>query len=556
MLLPGGGGRTWLVGEVAVKPASDPEEASWRAQVFSTLSGPGFRVPRPVRSKSGAWVVDGWEAWERIEGEAGAVRHWPELVAVSRAFHAALAGVAPPAWLGQADNPWSRGDRFAWGEDLRTVASELQGQVEALRGALRPIALPSQLIHGDIGGNVLFAPGQTPAVIDFGPYFRPAGYALAIAAVDALTWSGAPPSILDALADEPEIDQLLARALLYRLVTESCLRQDPETLAAVRAANEPVVELVLARLAGRAAPAAYLSDDRLAALVAECLGEPAVQVRPLSPAAGGHTRAVCRLARRTDGTTVFVKAAGPGAGGQVAGEIGTYAALGRVPFAPVVAATALAPVPLLILEALPDDGWVTEWTAEIIGDAQRLLDEVHALAAPAGLRRLADPDAGGENPWEAIEHDPQRLLRMQVCDRSWLTARLPVLRTAAAGARLAGPQLVHMDVQAANLCYRDGRLVLADWGAAAAGAPWLDRHLWLVALHAEGGPAPDALQGPGAAEHAAWIAGRQVLLAPARDSDPALFTLRRRRLAVALEWAARRLDLPPPVLPAGAAPLA
>ncbi len=77
--------------------------------------------------------------------------------------------------------------------------------------------------------------------------------------------------------------------------------------------------------------------------------------------------------------------------------------------------------------------------------------------------------------------------------------------------------------------------------------PWLDHHPWLVAVHAEGGPAPESNQGPHAAGHAALIAGQQPLLTPARDANPVLFDERCRRLAAALSWAARLLDLPEPV---------
>ena len=71
-----------------------------------------------------------------------------------------------------------------------------------------------------------------------------------------------------------------------------------------------------------------------------------------------------------------------------------------------------------------------------------------------------------------------------------------------------------------------------------------DTHNWLVAMAAEGGPPPDERQGPGAAGHAALIAGDQVIFAPSRGSDPVLFGLRRARLATALAWAARLLQLP------------
>ncbi len=113
--------------------------------------------------------------------------------------------------------------------------------------------LPAQLIHGDLGGNVLFANGEPPAVIDFSLYWRPAG--LALAAVDALMWSGAEPAILGQLASQAgsgpaDFSQLLARALVYRLVTEVIFRRDdPAGLGTVARAGQPVTALVLEHLA-------------------------------------------------------------------------------------------------------------------------------------------------------------------------------------------------------------------------------------------------------------------------------------------------------------------
>ena len=147
---------------------------------------------------------------------------------------------------------------MAWGERdpgsvLATAPGSLGGQLRSLLAALRPVRLPSQLIHGDLGGNVLFADGEPPAVIDFSPYWRPAGLALAVAAVDALMWGGASPAALDELDGEPELDQLLARALVYRLVTEIVFRRgDPDPAAGletVARTSQPVTVLVLARLA-------------------------------------------------------------------------------------------------------------------------------------------------------------------------------------------------------------------------------------------------------------------------------------------------------------------
>src|SRR5207244_4147978 len=100
--------------------------------------------------------------WQRVPGTAadwsGVSPRWPELVAASRALHAALAGVPVPPWRGTEENPWVIGDQVAWQERdpgalLGPAAGELAGQVQRLLTALRPVALPDQLVHADLAGN-------------------------------------------------------------------------------------------------------------------------------------------------------------------------------------------------------------------------------------------------------------------------------------------------------------------------------------------------------------------------------------------------------------------
>jgi uncharacterized protein (TIGR02569 family) len=276
--LPGGEGTSWRAGEIVLKPAGDPRVARWAAGLYRDLAplaplppsaagrDPGFRVPRPIRTATGDWVAGdpaagGWVAWQWLPGEpavwAGVSPCWPRLIAASRAFHAALAGRPAPPWLGRDGSPWTVGDQVAWGERdpgsvLAAAPGSLSGQLRNLLAARRPVHLPRQLTHGDLGGNVLFADGEPPAVIDFSPYWRPAGLALAVAAVDALMWEGASPAALAELDGEPEWGQLLARALVYRLVTEIVFRRgDQAGLEMVARTSEPVTVLVRARLAVR-----------------------------------------------------------------------------------------------------------------------------------------------------------------------------------------------------------------------------------------------------------------------------------------------------------------
>jgi uncharacterized protein (TIGR02569 family) len=256
--LPGGQGTAWRAGQVVLKPADSVRAGRWFADVYDELNGPGFRVPRPVRAMTGDWVALGWTCWQWAAGAAadwsGVSPRWPELIAVSRALHAALADVRVPPWRATEENPWVIGDQVAWGERdpgplLGPAAGQLAGQVRLLQAALRPVDLPNQLIHADLAGNVLFADGMPPAVIDFSPLERPAGLPLAVVAVDALQWRRARPEALGQLADEPELDQLLARALIYRHITEIVRRAGTPGIERVARAGQPVTDLVLARLA-------------------------------------------------------------------------------------------------------------------------------------------------------------------------------------------------------------------------------------------------------------------------------------------------------------------
>jgi uncharacterized protein (TIGR02569 family) len=255
--LPGGQGTTWRAGRVVLKPADSARADRWDADVFDALTGPGFRVPRPVRAATGDWVAHGWTAWRWVAGAAadwsGVSPRWPELIAANRGLLAALAGIPVPRWRVTREIPWTIGDQVAWGERdpgslLGPAAGQLAGQVRRLLAALRPIDLPDQLIHADLAGNVLFADGAPPAVIDFSPLHRPAGLPLAVVAVDALMWHRARPEALGQLVGEPELDQLLARALIYRLVTVIVMRAGTVGIDAAARAGQPVTDLVLARL--------------------------------------------------------------------------------------------------------------------------------------------------------------------------------------------------------------------------------------------------------------------------------------------------------------------
>ena len=224
----------------------------WRAGVLAGLRHTtAFRAPRPVATRDGAWRAGEWEAWEWVPGRSDPTRV-EDVIRVGTAFHRAVAHLDRPASLDtvrgvdadrsvdadrgldadrgvDADrglDAWDRADRMAWGAEPLPREPSL----DRLAAAFRPVRAPSQLVHRDLLGNVLFADGRPPAVIDWSPTWRPAAFGAAIAAVDAVCWHGLPVGRLDGLGDLaldglPSEDaaaawpQLLIRALAFRIAT-------------------------------------------------------------------------------------------------------------------------------------------------------------------------------------------------------------------------------------------------------------------------------------------------------------------------------------------------
>jgi uncharacterized protein (TIGR02569 family) len=218
-LLADGSGMSWSVAGAILKPALDPLEAQWTAELYAGLPEQGFRVPRPLRTATGSYLQDGWCAWKFISGSHHNAGDWPALLACCIAFHTALAGIDPPGFLAMERHHWALADRIAWGEErpgprwsLLAAITELQAQLDDADRRL-----PRQLIHGDFTGNLLYAQDLAPAVIDFSPFWRPAAYAMAIALADALAWHNAPDSLFDEARSHGVTDSLIRRAVIFRL---------------------------------------------------------------------------------------------------------------------------------------------------------------------------------------------------------------------------------------------------------------------------------------------------------------------------------------------------
>ncbi|PGG97456.1 hypothetical protein GX51_07320 [Blastomyces parvus] len=223
---------------------------------------------------------DAWTAARLIPGtpDPGPAR-WEEILRASRALHRDLRELYGGerrlgelgrflSFLRQRKDRWAKGDRIAWemeeaGEnadsdidididtDARANSAGESGIVEEpyrdifrqLVSLREPVEMgASQLVHGDLTGNVLFTnyerqdsvgnqgrgdqeleelEEQVPGIIDFSLYFRPVEFAEAVIVADGLLWYDAGDELVRLVGVDKYRLQMLVRALIFRLVASS-----------------------------------------------------------------------------------------------------------------------------------------------------------------------------------------------------------------------------------------------------------------------------------------------------------------------------------------------
>jgi uncharacterized protein (TIGR02569 family) len=237
-------GAAWRCGDTVLKPAANTAEAAWVAQTLDPLEPEDVRVARPVRSTDGRWVVSGWSASRNITGRPEP-RH-DEVVAMSLRLHAATSVLTRPRFLDTRQDLYALADRMAWGEQEYPLPTDKGGRLYAvLATSRRKMHLRSQVVHGDLFGNVLFAGNAPPGVIDFHPYWRPAEWAAAVSVIDALAWGGSDPAIVERWSHLSEWPQALLRALLFRLAVHALHpRSTTASLGGLEHASQTVLEVL------------------------------------------------------------------------------------------------------------------------------------------------------------------------------------------------------------------------------------------------------------------------------------------------------------------------
>lgn len=241
--LDGGQGLAWRCGDTVLKPAGLVSEAAWVATTFEHLHVDGVRLARPIRSLDGRWVVGGWTAQRFVAGQPD--DRYDDVLRAGDRLHAALADLPRPRFLSERDDLYSWADRLAWGEitDLDGRLGDGHGAklYAELAGQRQPVTVASQVVHGDLFGNVLFVASAPPAVIDVTPYWRPVDWAAGVVVVDAIAWGGASTDLIEQQTERTEWPEMLRRALLFRLgVALAHPRSTAESLVEVLSAAEVI----------------------------------------------------------------------------------------------------------------------------------------------------------------------------------------------------------------------------------------------------------------------------------------------------------------------------
>ncbi|KAK2811332.1 hypothetical protein FQN50_002208 [Emmonsiellopsis sp. PD_5] len=295
--LPGGQGHSNLHprSNVIIKPIEDTTEAEHAATIQRALYNiqlqqnqedpREYQVAEPLRittalpatdrSQAMKYVADNkWTAARVIPGKPGPEGRWEEILRASRALHRDLLAVVDgekgggePAFMRERQHRWAKGDRIAWGTagcdgedavDIMLPYREVYGRLMEMREPVDTAV--SQLIHGDLAGNVLFVDedydgggddddgvkegekellgdpvqlspsipptnhvkaSHVPGIIDFSLYFRPVEFAEAVIVADGLLWYGGGEELVRLVGVDWFRLQMLVRALIFRLVATS-----------------------------------------------------------------------------------------------------------------------------------------------------------------------------------------------------------------------------------------------------------------------------------------------------------------------------------------------
>lgn len=216
--LSGGQGQSVRVGDFVVKPIEETEKYSWAGSVLESLPTHSLAIAKPIRSKNGNFVENGYGATHYIAAEFSSGRI-SEKISACQLLNQLLENIEQPEQWNSWYSPWQWANQVAWEENHLPQNANAHSikVIEEIKSRYKLINLTKQLIHSDLAGNILFD-GPKPVVIDFSPEFRPSAYAEILLITDSIAWHNEPTESLWLTQHKKElVIQLALRAIVFRL---------------------------------------------------------------------------------------------------------------------------------------------------------------------------------------------------------------------------------------------------------------------------------------------------------------------------------------------------
>ena len=217
--LSGGQGQSVRVGDFVIKPIEETEKYSWAGSVLESLSTHSLAIAKPIRSKNGNFVENGYGVTHYLAGEFSR-GYISEKIAACQLLNQLLENIEQPEQWNSWHSAWQWANQIAWGENHLPQNTDIRSidLIENIKSKYEHINLTNQLIHSDLAGNILFD-GIKPVLIDFSPEFRPSTYSEILLITDSIAWHNEPTESLWLTKHRQElVIQLALRAIVFRLL--------------------------------------------------------------------------------------------------------------------------------------------------------------------------------------------------------------------------------------------------------------------------------------------------------------------------------------------------
>ncbi|MBP3088754.1 TIGR02569 family protein [Corynebacterium sp. sy017] len=219
-------GYGWRVDDLVLSAVTRHDHSAWSARIREKLNVHGLRIVRPVRATDGRFISAGWCANTFVEGKIEP--RVDETVAAALRLDTMLGQLDIPDFFHEPDptDIFALADVHAWlpnpahtltfDQEIPTqrLAAEL---VTQLAPYFSLIDAPRQVNHADMMATTIYAGSQAPVLTELVGVARPYGYSAALAIIDALLIGATDEKIIDRFAHIAHRDQLLLRALTYRI---------------------------------------------------------------------------------------------------------------------------------------------------------------------------------------------------------------------------------------------------------------------------------------------------------------------------------------------------